>query len=49
VSLETTKELSLIKEDNCEIFKAFPLSKTGKALIDDASLISSGPGAKTTL
>ena len=49
VSLETTNELSLINPDNCEIFKALPLSKTHKAFIFFASLISSGPGAETTL
>ena len=48
VSLATTNELSLINPDNCEIFKALPLSKTHKAFIFFASLISSGPGAVTT-
>ena len=49
VSFATTNELSLINVANWEISKALPLSRTQSALIFDASLISSGPGAITTL
>ena len=49
VSLATTNELSLINAANWEISKALPLSKIANALISDASLISFGPGAETTL
>ena len=49
VSFATTNELSLINAANWEISKALPLSKTQSALILDASLISPGPGAITTL
>ena len=49
VSLAITKELSLINEASCEISSALPLSKTQSAFIFDASLISFGPGATTTL
>ena len=49
VSFATTKELSLINDESCEIFKALLLSKIHSALISFASLISSGPGATTIL
>ena len=45
VSLATTNELFLIKDVNCEISKAFPLSNKANAFISFASLISDGPGA----
>ena len=45
VSLATTNELSLIKDVNCAISNALPLSNKASALISFASLISEGPGA----
>ena len=45
VSLATTNELSLIKDVNCEISNALPLSNKDNAFISFASLISEGPGA----
>ena len=49
VSFATINELSLINAANWDIFKALLLSNTQSALILDAFLISSGPGAMTTL
>ena len=49
VSLATTKELSLIKEDSCDILRALPWSKTQIALICFASVISEESGATTIL
>ena len=42
MSLATTNELFLIKDVNCEISKALPLSSKANALISFASLISEG-------
>ena len=49
MSLATTKELPLIKEDNCEIFNIFSSSNIDIPLILLVSLISEGPGATTIL
>ena len=42
-------EVSLIKDANCDISRALPLSNIQSALIFVASLISLGPGAMTAL
>ena len=49
VSFAITKELCLIKEVNWKISKIFSPSNIDNALISLVSLISEGPGAKTTL
>ena len=49
MSFATTNELSLIKDVNCEISSALPLSSKANAFISFASCISEGPGAVTIL